>query len=167
MAKREQVVEAAAVEETAEETVRSIAQAQADYEQLMDEIRDYCQQAKNLRERAAELKRSGRTDSQVGAEIRQLLDQAEQFELLADQKDGHPRLEALRYIEDLQREASALRGAVQHNQAVLARQRKELEEAKEEAAVMVKRAEERVQETEQLLAYEIAKLAELEGNGVE
>ncbi|MFS0558881.1 hypothetical protein [Brevibacillus sp. 179-C9.3 HS] len=47
MAKREQVVEAAAVEEQAvEETVRSIAQAQAEYEQVMEEIRGYCQQAK-------------------------------------------------------------------------------------------------------------------------
>lgn len=42
MAKREQVVEEKAVEET----VRSIAQAQSDYEQLMEEIRGYCQQAK-------------------------------------------------------------------------------------------------------------------------
>lgn len=167
MAKSQQVVKAAVVEETAEETVRSIAQAKADYEQLMDDIRDYCQQAKQLREQAAELKRSGRTDSQVGTELRQLLDQAEQLEMLADQKDGHPRLEALRYIEELQREASALRGTVQHNQTVLTRQRKELEEAKEEAVAMVQRAEERVQETEQLLAYEMARLAELEGNGVE
>ncbi|MFB0832870.1 hypothetical protein ACEU2D_25215 [Brevibacillus laterosporus] len=88
MAKREQVVEVAAVEEQAvEETVRSIAQAQAEYEQLMEEIRGYCQQAKDLREQAAELRRTGRTDSQVGAEIRQLLDQAEQLEILADQKD--------------------------------------------------------------------------------
>lgn len=159
MAKREQVVDV----EVVEESVRSIAQAQADYEQLMEEIRDNCKQAKQLREQAAELKRSGRTDSQVGAEIRQLLDQAEQFERLADQKDGHLRLEALRYIEDLQREAFTLRGTVQHNQAVLARQQKELEEAKEEAAAMVQRAEERVQKTEQLLAYEMAKLEELEG----
>ncbi|WP_068794283.1 hypothetical protein [Brevibacillus laterosporus] len=164
MAKREQVVEVATVEEQAvEETVRSIAQAQAEYEQLMEEIRDYCQQAKDLREQVAELRRTGRTDSQVGAEIRQLLDQAEQLEILADQKDGHPRLEALRYIEDLQRGATALRGTVQHNQSVLARQQKELEEAKEEAAAMVHRAEERVQETERLIAYEMEKLAELGG----
>lgn len=96
-----------------------------------------------------------------------MLDQAEQFEMLADQKDGHPRLEALRYIEDLQREASALRGTVQHNQGVLSRQQKELEESKEEAMAMVQRAEERVQKTEQLLAYDMAKLKELEGNGDE
>lgn len=109
MAKREQVVAEVVEAQVVEETVRSIAQAQADYEQLMDEIRDYCQQARDLREQAAELSRSGRTDSQVGAEMRQLLDQAEQLEMLADQKDGYPRLEALRYIEDLQRDASALR----------------------------------------------------------
>jgi len=113
MAKREQVVEAEAVKEQAEEeTVRSIVQAEADYEQLMDEIRGYWQQARDLRKKAAELKMSGRTDAQVGAEIRQLLDQAERFELLGDQKDSHEKLEAIRYIEDLQREASALRGTV-------------------------------------------------------
>lgn len=166
MAKREQVV-TEVEEQTVEETVRSIAQAQAEYEKLVEEVRGYCRKARELREQAAELKRSGRTDSQVGAEMRQLLDQAEQYELLADQQDGHPRLEAIRHIEDLQREASALRGTVQYNQSVLARQRKELEEAKEEVAAMVQRAEERVQETERLLAYEMAKLAELEGNGVE
>ncbi|ERM18913.1 hypothetical protein P615_01175 [Brevibacillus laterosporus PE36] len=47
---------------------------------------------------------------------------------------------------------------------MLARQQKELEEAKEEAAAMVQRAEERVQETERLIAYEMEKLAELVGN---
>ncbi|ASJ53825.1 hypothetical protein BP422_09865 [Brevibacillus formosus] len=166
MAKREQVV-AEAVEESTEETVRSIAQAQAAYEKLVEKVRGYCRKARELRAQAAELKQSGRTDSQVGAEMRQLLDQAVQYELLADQQDGHPRLEAIRNLEDLQREASALRGTVQHNQGVLSRQRKELEESKEEAAAMVQRAEERVQETERLLAYEMAKLAELEGNGVE
>ncbi|WP_458122704.1 hypothetical protein [Paenibacillus sp. Z3-2] len=72
MAKREQVV-TEVVEET--ETVRSIAQAEADYEELMDEIRGYWQRARDLREKAAELKLSGRTDAQVGTEIRQLLDQ--------------------------------------------------------------------------------------------
>ncbi|NMM52621.1 hypothetical protein [Paenibacillus aquistagni] len=92
--------------------MRSIAQSQADYEQLMDEIRYYCKRARDLRE------------------------------------DGHPRLEALRYIEDLQREASALRGTVQHKQAVLARQQKQLVEVWEEEAVMVQLAEERVQETQ-------------------
>ncbi|WP_234414143.1 hypothetical protein [Paenibacillus sp. CAA11] len=53
--------------------------------------------------------------------------------MLGDQKDRHEKQEAIRYIEDLQREAYALRGTVQHNQTVLTRQRKELEEAKKEA----------------------------------
>ncbi|MEO2212785.1 hypothetical protein ABGV40_18235 [Paenibacillus amylolyticus] len=44
MAKREQE----------EKTVHSIAQAQADYEQLMEEIRGYCQQVKQLREQRNE-----------------------------------------------------------------------------------------------------------------
>ncbi|WP_232773727.1 hypothetical protein [Brevibacillus sp. AF8] len=110
----------------------------------MDEIRGYWQRARDLRKQAAELKLSGRTDAQVGAEIWQLLDQAERFELLGDQKDSYEKQEAIRYIEDLQREASALRGTVQHNQTVLTRQRKELEEAKEEAVAMVQRAEKRV-----------------------
>lgn len=166
MAKREQVVEET-VEEMTEEMVRSIAQAEADYEQVMDEIRSYWQWARDMRKKAAELKLSGRTDAQVGTEIWQLLDQAERLELLGDQKDSYEKQEALRYIDDLQREASSLRGTVQHNQTVLARQQKELEEAREEAIAMVRRAEERVQETERLLAYEMAKLAELEGNGVE
>jgi len=61
MAKREQGV-AEAVEQV-EETMRSIAHAQAEYEELMEEIRNYCQQARELREQAAELKWSGRTDS--------------------------------------------------------------------------------------------------------
>lgn len=39
MAKREQAIE---------EKVGLIAQAQASYEQLMDEIRSYCQQAREL-----------------------------------------------------------------------------------------------------------------------
>ncbi|WP_197258970.1 hypothetical protein [Paenibacillus dendritiformis] len=50
---------------------------------------------------------------------------------------------------------------------MLARQKKELEVAKEEAAAMIRRAEERIQETEQLLASQRAKLEELEGNKIE
>ncbi|NKI20346.1 hypothetical protein HFN20_03695 [Paenibacillus dendritiformis] len=158
MAKREQVVA-----EAVEETVRSIAQAETDYEQIMVEIQNYCQQAKDLREQAAMLIQSGRTDSQAGAEIRQLITQAERLEMLANRKDEYSRPEALQCIDDLQREASALRKSVQRNQTILTRQQKELEEAREEAVTMVQRAEERVQETERLLAYEMAKLAELEG----
>lgn len=48
-----------------EEKMGFIAQAQVAYEQLMDEISSYCQQARGLREQAAELQRSGRTDSSV------------------------------------------------------------------------------------------------------
>ncbi|RJG21439.1 hypothetical protein [Paenibacillus thiaminolyticus] len=70
MAKREQVVAEAVEEQSVEETVRSIAQAEADYEQIMVEIQNYCQQAKDLREQAAMVIRSGRTDSQAGEEIR-------------------------------------------------------------------------------------------------
>ncbi|BFH64638.1 hypothetical protein [Paenibacillus azoreducens] len=59
MAKHEQVVaeelKNQQLAQDAEKEVRSIAQARAAYEQLMDEIRGYCQQAKELREQAAEL----------------------------------------------------------------------------------------------------------------
>nr|WP_186323233.1 hypothetical protein [Paenibacillus xylanexedens] len=102
-------------------------------EHRMDEIRGSWQRARDLREKVAALELLGRADAQVGAEIRQLLDQAKRFEWLGDLKDRHEKQEAIRYNQDLQREASALRGTVQHNQSVLARQRKELEEAKEEA----------------------------------
>ena len=163
MAKRGQIVEEQAVEETA----RSIAQAQAVYEKLMNEIREHCQQVRDLREQAAEMQRSGRTDFQVGVEVKQLLAQVEHFQMLADQKDGIPRMESIRHLEDLQREASDYRQLIQHIQSVLDRQQKELEEAKEEAATRIRQAEERVQETERLLASEIAKLEELEGNIVE
>jgi len=114
MAKRVQAVE---------EKQGLIAQAQAEYTALMDEVQGYCHQARQLRERVAELRKLGRTGQQVGAEIRQLLDQAEQFEMLADQKDGHPRLEALRRIDDLQREAFAVKATIRHNESVLIRQR--------------------------------------------
>ena len=50
---------------------------------------------------------------------------------------------------------------------MLARQQKELEEVKEEAAAMIRRAEEKLQDTEHSLANQMAKLAELEGNSVE
>ena len=147
-----------------QEKVGLLTQAQAEYEAIVEEVRGYCQKARELRQQADELKRSGSTDPQVATEVNKLLEQAEYFDQLADQKDGHPRLEAIRRIEDLQREVSGLRETIQHNESVLARQHKELEEAKEEAAVMIRRAEERIQETEQLLADQVAKLEELEGN---
>ncbi|GGG03606.1 hypothetical protein [Paenibacillus aceti] len=48
----------------AEKEVRSIAQARAAYEQLIDEIHGYCEQTREFREQAAELQRSGRTGFQ-------------------------------------------------------------------------------------------------------
>ncbi|CAM3661689.1 hypothetical protein EDM52_08435 [Brevibacillus invocatus] len=147
-----------------QEKVGLLAQAQAEYEAIVEEVRGNCQKARELRQQADELKRCGSTDPQVATEVNKLLEQAEYFDQLADQKDGHPRLEAIRRIEDLQREVSGLREIIQYNENVLGRQHKELEEAKEEAAVMIRRAEERIQETEQLLADQVAKLEELEGN---
>jgi hypothetical protein len=47
--------------------------------------------------------------------------------------------------------------------SLLARQQKELEEVRKEAAAIIRRSEERIQETEQLLALQLAKLTELEG----
>lgn len=59
MAKLEQVVteelKNQQLAQEVEKELRSIAQAGAAYEQLMDEIRGYCQQARQLREQAAEL----------------------------------------------------------------------------------------------------------------
>ncbi|WP_339267579.1 hypothetical protein NYE54_27285 [Paenibacillus sp. FSL K6-1330] len=54
MAKFEQVVE---------ETLGLIAQAQAEYETIVEEVRSYCQKARALRQQADELRRSGSTDS--------------------------------------------------------------------------------------------------------
>jgi len=149
--------------QAAEEKVGLIAQAQAEYEAIVEEVRGYCQKAQELRRLADELKRSGNTDPKVATQIGQLLEQAEYYDQLANQKDGHPRLEALRCINDLQREASAVKDAISHNEGVLARLRQELIEAREEAAALIRRAEERVQETEQLLASQMAKLEGLEG----
>ncbi|AET62182.1 hypothetical protein [Paenibacillus terrae] len=69
MTKREQVVaEDMKNQQPAQETekeVQSIAQARVAYEQLIEEIRGYSRQARELREQAAELQQSGRTDFQV------------------------------------------------------------------------------------------------------
>ncbi|GIO95285.1 hypothetical protein J14TS5_03710 [Paenibacillus lautus] len=62
-------------------------------EAIVEEVRDYCQKARQLREQADELRRSGST---VATEISKLLEQADYYNHLADQKDGHPRLELLR-----------------------------------------------------------------------
>jgi hypothetical protein len=152
MAKRVQAVE---------EKVGLIAQAQEEYEGIVEKVHGYCQKAQELRKQVDELRRSGSTDPRMATQIRHLLEQADYFDQLADQKDGHPRLEALRRIEDLQWEATALKGT--HNESLLARQQKELEEVRKEAAAIIRRSEERIQETEQLLALQLAKLTELEG----
>lgn len=150
-----------------EENQSLIVQAQAEYEAIVEKIRGYCQKVRELRQQADKLRRSGSTDPQVATEISQLLEQADYYNHLADQKDGHPRLEILRRIDSLEREASGLRETVQHNESVLLRQQKELEEAEREAVLLVQRAKEQIQETEQLLKSQRAKLAELEGNRIE
>ncbi|SYX84013.1 hypothetical protein [Paenibacillus alvei] len=150
-----------------QEKVGLIAQAEAEYEAIVEEVRGYCQNARQLREQADELRQSGSTDPQVATEVRKLLEQAEYFEQLANEKDGHPRLETIRHLEGLQWEATALKGTIQQNKSVLARQDIELEEAEREAVLLVQRAKEQIQETEQLLESQRAKLTELEGNRVE
>ncbi|WP_240463606.1 hypothetical protein [Paenibacillus apiarius] len=111
MAQREQEVKQAAL----------IVQAQAACEQLMDEIRSYCQQARELREQAKKLQQSECTDFQVSEKIQQLLKRAEHLDAVADQKDGLPRQQALQLIDRLEREASECRKLVQYNRTVLDR----------------------------------------------
>ncbi|WP_244297119.1 hypothetical protein [Brevibacillus antibioticus] len=123
MAKHEQVVE---------DALGLIAQAQAEYETIVEQVRCYCQKARALRQQADELRRSSSTDPQVATEISKLLEQADYYNHLADQKDGHPRLEILRRIDSLEREASGLRDTVQHNANVLVRQQIELEKTERE-----------------------------------
>ncbi|MDM5280276.1 hypothetical protein HUB98_19230 [Paenibacillus barcinonensis] len=60
--------------------MRSIALGQAEYEQLMDEIHGYCQQARELREQAAALQQTGLTDFQVSEKIQQLLNHAKHLD---------------------------------------------------------------------------------------
>ncbi|WP_240463469.1 hypothetical protein [Paenibacillus apiarius] len=129
----------------------------------MDEIRSYCQQARELREQAAVLQQSGRTDFQVSEEIQQLLNRAEHLDTVAEQKDGLPRRQALELIDRLKKEASDCKQLVQYNQTVLARQKQELEDAKAAAAKMIQDAEERLEQTRQILAEKVAQLVELEG----
>ncbi|MGW9531164.1 hypothetical protein ACWHAM_26365 [Paenibacillus terrae] len=146
MAKREQLVAEELKEQQpaqeVEKEMRSIAQAYAAYEQLMDEIRDCSQQAKELREQAAELQRSGRIDFHVREEIQKLLNRAEHLDAVADWKDGLLRQQVLLLIDSLEREASDWRQLVQYNQAALEQQQQELEDAKAAAVKMVQEAEE-------------------------
>ncbi|MGG4197418.1 hypothetical protein ABEW50_28745 [Paenibacillus jamilae] len=146
-----------------EEKLGLIAQAQAEYEKIMEEVRRYCQKARELRKEADELRCFGSTNPQVATEISKLMEQAEFYKHLADQKDGYHILEILRRIDSMEREASGLRETIQYNENVLARQQIELEEAEQEAVLMVQRAKERVQETKRLLVTQRAELEELEG----
>ncbi|MEQ7053732.1 hypothetical protein ABN764_24140 [Paenibacillaceae sp. P-4] len=99
-----------------EETLGLIAQEQAEYERIMEEVRGYCQKARELLQQADELRCSGSTNPQVPTEISKLMEQANYFKHLADQKDGYPRLEILRRIGSLEREASGLRDSIQYNE---------------------------------------------------
>ncbi|MEQ7053052.1 hypothetical protein ABN764_20645 [Paenibacillaceae sp. P-4] len=150
-----------------EETLGLIAQAQAAYERVMEEVRGYCQKARELRKEADELGCSGSTNPHVATEISKQMEQAEFYKHLADQKDGYPRLEILRRIDSMEREASGLRDLIQYNDNVLTRQQIELEEAEQEAVLMVQRAKGRIQETKQLLVSQRAELEKLEGKRIE
>ena len=154
MAKREQV----ATEETG-----LIAQAQAEYEAIRVQIAEHYQQARELRNQADKLEQSGRTDIQVMTEVNQFLDQAERLTSLADQLDDHARLVAIRKMNDLEIEASILKEKIAYNENMLTRQQIELEGAKEEAAAMIRRAEEEMKETARCLVVQTERLAELEG----
>lgn len=66
------------VQEAAEET-GLIAQAQAEYEVIREQIAEHYQQARELRNHADKLKQSGRTDAQVMTKVHQLFDQAERL----------------------------------------------------------------------------------------
>lgn len=112
---------------------------------------------------AAILKQSGQTDFQVSEEIQELLNQAEHWDAVAEQKDGQPRQQALQLIDKLEREASDCRQLVKYNQTVLARQQQELEDVKVAAVKMVQDAEARMECTQQIIAEKVTQLAELEG----
>ncbi|MFA4134244.1 MULTISPECIES: hypothetical protein [unclassified Brevibacillus] len=171
MAKREQVVaeelKNQQLAQEVEKEVRSIAQARAAYEQLMDEIRGYCQQARELRKQAAELQQAGLTDFQVSEEIQQLLKHAKHLDAVAGQKDGLPRQQALELIDRLEQEASDCRKLVQYNETVQAQQEQELEDAKETAAKIIQDAEKHLAQIRQVLAEKVAQLAKLEGQANE
>ncbi|MFI8711690.1 hypothetical protein [Brevibacillus brevis] len=155
MAKREQVA-------TAEGT-GLIAQAQAEYEAIRAQIVEHYQQARELRNQADKLEQSGRTDAQVMTEVNQLLDQAKKLTSLADQLDAHERLEAIRNMNELEIEACVLKEKSAYNEYMLSRQQTELEKVKEEAAAMIRRAEEEMKETARCLTVQKKRLAELEG----
>ncbi|GIO04056.1 hypothetical protein J31TS6_00840 [Brevibacillus reuszeri] len=59
-----------------EEKVGLIAQAEAEYEMLMNEVNTYWDQAKQLRKQANDLKNSGSANSPIAIEVSQLIEQA-------------------------------------------------------------------------------------------
>ncbi|MGM0715474.1 hypothetical protein ACWKW1_27125 [Brevibacillus parabrevis] len=140
-----------------------IAQAQAEYEAIRAQIAEHYQQARELRSQADKLEQSGRTDAQVMTVVNQLLDQAERLTSLADQLDDNARLEAIRQMNDLEIEASVLKEKIAYNENMLTRQQTKIKEAKEEAAAMIRRAEEEMKETARCLTVQKERLAELEG----
>ncbi|AZK48568.1 hypothetical protein [Paenibacillus lentus] len=140
-----------------------IAQAQAEYEAIRAQIAEHYQQARELRNQADKLNQSGRTDVQVMTEVNQLLGQAERLTSLADQLDDHERLEAIHNMNELENEASVLKEKSAYNENMLARQQTEPEKVKEEAAAMIRRAEEKMKETARCLTVQTERLAELEG----
>ncbi|GFN31590.1 hypothetical protein [Paenibacillus xylaniclasticus] len=91
-----------------------------------------------------------------------MLNRAEHLDAVADQRDGLPRQQALELLDRLEQEASDCKQLIRYNEAVQARQQQELESAKA-AAKMIQDAEERLEQTRQILAEKVAQLAELEG----
>lgn len=66
-----------------------IAQAQAKYETVREQIAEYYKKSKKLRNQADELKQSGLTDAQVITKVNQLLDHTERLTSLVDQLDAY------------------------------------------------------------------------------
>ena len=90
------------------------------------------------------------------------MDRAKHLDAVAGQKDGLPRQQALELIDRLEQEASDCKQLVQYNEAVQTREEQELEDAKAAAVKMVQDAEERLEQTRQILSEKMAQLAELE-----
>ena len=74
-----------------EETLGLIAKVQAEYQAIVEEVRDYCKKARALRQQADELRRSGSTDLQVATEISKLLKQADYYNHLAESEGRTPK----------------------------------------------------------------------------
>lgn len=52
-----------------EEKVGLIVQAEVEYEAIVEDVRNYCHKARQLREQADELTRSGSTDLRVATQV--------------------------------------------------------------------------------------------------